>query len=84
MARWNDGLFILTDENHYFVLMSERVFGPMDDFLYTEYSGYHHATKESANIELCYVRGDSWASDVRDVIITEVYPNEMPISNNNN
>lgn len=72
MSRWKDGMFELTDEDHYFVLEAEILIKPTDDFMYEEYSGIHHATKESAEIELCYVKGDDWGSRVNDVIIKEV------------
>ena len=72
MSRWKDGMFELTDEDHYFVLMAEIIIMPTYDFNYEEYSGIHHATKESAEIELCFVVGDDWGSRVKDVIIQEV------------
>ena len=72
MSRWNDRMFELTDEEHYFVLEAEILIPPTDDYMYEEYSGMHHATKESAEIELSYVRGDDWGSRVNDVRITEV------------
>lgn len=67
-----DGMFELTDESHYFVLMAEIIIMPTYDYNYEEYSGYHHATKESAQIELCYARGDDWSDRVNDVFIKEV------------
>lgn len=72
MSRWKDGMFELTDEDHYFVLMAEIIIMPTYDFNYEEYSGIHHATKESAEIELCYVKGDDWGSRVNNVIVQEV------------
>jgi hypothetical protein len=72
VAKWNDGMFELTDDKHYFVVESVILIKPTDDFMYREYSGYHHATKESAQIELCYARGDDWRDDIHDLIIREV------------
>lgn len=72
MSRWKDGMYELTDESHYFIVEAEILIKPTDDFMYHDYSGYHHATKDSAQIELCQARGDDWRDNVHDLIITEV------------
>ena len=69
MSRWKDEMFELTDESHYFVIMCEL---KPSDVQSEEYSGMHHVTKESAQIELCYARGDDWSDRVSDLFIKEV------------
>lgn len=69
MSKWNDGMFELTDESHYFVIMCEL---KPYDVQPEEYSGYHHSTKQSAQIELCYARGDDWSDRISDLFIKEV------------
>lgn len=65
-----DGLFTLTDDNHYFVLMAEHKYNDESDLV--EYSGMHHATIDSARMELAYAQGDDWGNYIKSIEIKEV------------
>ena len=67
---YKDGLFTLTDNNHYFVLMAEQKYN--DELEIVEYSGMHHATKDSARIELDYAMGDDWGRYIKSIEIKEI------------
>lgn len=64
-----DGLFTLTYGDHYFVLMAERKYD--DDIMFDEYSGMHHATIESARMELAQAMGDDWGRYIKSLEIKE-------------
>ena len=65
-----DGLFTLTYGEHYFVLMAEQKYD--DDEMITEYSGIHHATQDSAKMELAQAMGDDWGRYVKSLEIKEI------------
>jgi len=67
---YQEGLFTLTDDSHYFVLMAERKYD--DESELVEYSGMHHATKDSASMELSYALGDDWGRYIKSIEIKEV------------
>lgn len=67
---YKDGLFTLTDDDHYFVLMAERKYN--DELHLVEYSGIHHATIDSARMELAYAQGDDWGDYIKSIEIKEV------------
>lgn len=67
---YKDGLFTLTDDSHYFVLMAERKYNDKSELV--EYSGMHHVTKDSANMELSYALGDDWGRYIKSIEIKEV------------
>ena len=52
---YKDGPFTLTDGDHYFVLMADHKYNDESDPV--EYSGMHHATIDSARMELAYAQG---------------------------
>ena len=65
-----DGLFTLTYGEHYFVLLVEQIYD--DDAMITEYSGMHHATQGSAQMELSQAMGDDWGKHVKSLRIEEI------------
>lgn len=65
---YKDGLFTLTDDIPYYCVMTID----KDNVAVSEYSGMHHATKESAEIELCYDIGDDWGDDVKALEVVKV------------
>ena len=67
---YKDGPFTLTDGNHYFVLMADHKYNDESD--HVEYSGMHHATRDSARTELGYVHGDDWGDHIKSIEVKEV------------
>lgn len=65
---YKDGLFTLTDEIPYYCVMSIDY----NNVTISEYSGMHHATKESAEIELGYCMGDDWKDNIKSLEVVKV------------
>ena len=65
---YKDGIFTLTDEIPYYCVMSID----KNNIAIGEYSGMHHATKESAEIELGYCMGDDWRDNIKSLEVVKV------------
>ena len=66
---WQDGIFTLTNAKHYYVLMADHKY---NDEYQAEYSGMHHATIESARMELAQARSDDWGRFIKSLEIKEI------------